>query len=189
MPEIVENRPEAARDTGTGRGALLTTDQAAKLLMKSGERIRQLAKEGWIERQGPPGNARYYLLDVVQGYIRFRDDEDRRQTKSAAASRVSDARAREIELRNAQREARMIETDEALAAIDALVGLFLTLLSGLAARCTRDLQVRRVIEGAVFDIRNQLADLAASLVADIAARRAAGAAVADHASGPIGGSE
>ncbi|WP_199805674.1 hypothetical protein [Bradyrhizobium lablabi] len=49
----------------------------------------------------------------MQDYIRFRNDSDRRAQKTAADSRVRDARARKIELRNAVRESRLIEVDEA----------------------------------------------------------------------------
>jgi hypothetical protein len=60
--------------------------------MVSPERIRQLSKEGWIEKQG---RDQFFLVDVVQGYIRFRNDSDRRAQKSAADGRVRDAPARE----------------------------------------------------------------------------------------------
>jgi len=59
---------------------------------------------------------------VVQGYIRFRNDADRRAQKSAA-DRVRDARAREIELRNAVREGRLIAIDEAIAIVEQMAGL------------------------------------------------------------------
>jgi hypothetical protein len=70
----------------------------------------------------------------VQGYIRFRNDSDRRAQKSAADSRVRDARAREIELRNAVREGRLIEIDETMAIVEEMIGLFRAETAGLPAR-------------------------------------------------------
>lgn len=183
-----ENQAASAVDDGANhpRGPLINTEQAARLLMKSAERVRQLAKEGWITQAGSAQDRRYRLLDVVQGYIRFRDDEDRRTNKSAAHSRITDARSREVELKNAQREGRLIELDEAVAVIEAVIGLLRSLLSGLAARVTRDLSLRRTIETAVNDILNNISDLAAQRAKALGARRAANTHLADDGAGSMG---
>ena len=99
--------------------------------MVSPERIRQLSKEGWIEKQG---RDQFYLVDVVQGYIRFRNDSDRRAQKTAADSRVRDARAREIELRSAVREGCLIEIGEALSIVEEMIGMFRAQLAAPRAR-------------------------------------------------------
>jgi hypothetical protein len=39
---------------------------------------------------------------VVQGHIRYQQDENRRASKSASASRVQDARAQQIEMQTAR---------------------------------------------------------------------------------------
>ena len=171
------------------RGALLTAEMAARLLMKSNERIRQLSREGWIPKHGTGANTRYALVDVVQGYIRFRDDAEKRATKTAAATRISDARAREIELRTAIREGHLIDLDEAIEAIEELMGLLRSELSGLPARCTRDLQVRRTIETARNDILERIADLAAEKASAMATRRNSGTTLPPDATGRVGGAE
>jgi phage terminase Nu1 subunit (DNA packaging protein) len=191
MPENQPLRPETATsdEANHPRGPLVNTDQAARLIMKGPERIRQLAKEGWIVQTGTKQDRRYRLLDVVQGYIRFRDDEDRRANRSAAHSRITDARSREVELKNAQREGRLIELDEVIAMIDELIGLLRSSLSGLPARVTRDLQFRRTIETAVNDILNTIADFAIERAKALGARRASSQAVAADGAGPMGGGE
>jgi hypothetical protein len=171
------------------RGPLVNTEEAGKLILKGPERIRQLAKAGWIAQAGTPSDRRYRLLDVVQGYIRFRDDEDRRTSKMAAHSRITDARSREVELKNAQREGRLVDLDEVLAVIESIVAMFRLQLSGLPARVTRDLQLRRTIETAIHDILDHIADLAAESAQALGARRAAHAAVAADAAGSVGGDE
>jgi phage terminase Nu1 subunit (DNA packaging protein) len=180
---------EETDEAGHPRGPLINTEQAARLLMKSPERVRQLAKDGWITQTGAASDRRYRLLDVVQGYIRFRDDEERRTNKSAAQSRITDARSREVELKNAQREGRLIELDEALAVIEAVIGLLRSLLSGLAARVTRDLVLRRTIETAVHDILDSISDLATKRAKALGARRAAHAHIAHDGAGPMGSGE
>lgn len=195
MPEDQSLSGEAAPDgiaapaPEAPRGALMTAEMAGRLLMKSSERIRQLAREGWIPRHGTGANTRYALVDVVQGYIRFRDDADRRATKTASATRISDARAREIELRTAIREGHLIDLDEAVEAVEDLVGLLRSELSGLPARCTRDLQVRRTIETARNDILDRIADLATQKAIAMAARRNADEAKPSDAAGRVGGDE
>jgi hypothetical protein len=171
------------------RGPLINTEEAGKLIMKIPDRVRQLAKAGWIAQEGTPSDRRYRLLDVVQGYIRFRDDEDRRTTKIAAHSRITDARSREVELKNAQREGRLIDLEEVLAVIEEIIGMLRSQLSGLPARVTRDLQFRRTIETAVNDILDSIADLAAERAKALGSRRAASPSVASNGAGSLGGGE
>jgi hypothetical protein len=51
---------------------------------------------------------KYSLADAVQGYIKFLRDYARRHTVHAADSRVREARAREIEVKTAQRLAHLV---------------------------------------------------------------------------------
>jgi len=181
--------PGLGTDAAHPRGPLINTEQAARLIMKGPERIRQLAKAGWITQSGDKNDRRYRLLDVVQGYIRFRDDEDRRANKTAAHTRITDARSREVELKNAQREGKLIELEEALAVIEAVVALFRLQISGLPARVTRDLQFRRTIETALHDILDAIADLAAERAKALGARRASNPSLQTNGAGSMGGSE
>jgi hypothetical protein len=181
-----ENAPQGPDTGAAGRGQLITSALAARLLMVSPERIRQLSKEGWIEKQG---RDQFYLVDVVQGYIRFRNDSDRRAQKTAADSRVRDARAREIELRNAVREGRLIEIDEAMSIVETMIGIFRAETSGLAARTTRDLQFRKTIDTAVNDILERIADVASERGRAVEAARAAGEAIAADTARRMGGGE
>lgn len=134
---------------------MITTEQAARLLMISAERVRQLCKGGYIPR---PSKGLVPLVGAVQGYVKFLKEEDRRSSKSAADSRVRDARAAEIELRIAERKRDLIPRAEAEAVLDALAGMVRQAFDGLAARVTRDLGVRRQIETAVHENLSRIAD-------------------------------
>jgi phage terminase Nu1 subunit (DNA packaging protein) len=68
------------------------------------------------------------------------------------------AKAREIELRNAEREHRLIEFDEAFTALDDIVGAIVSELSGLPAAATRDLVKRRQLDELVRGIRQRAAN-------------------------------
>jgi hypothetical protein len=130
-------------------------EQASRLLMITPARIGQLQKNGYIPR-GSRGHVP--LVGAVQGYINFLKDEERRTSKSAAASRVTDARAKEIELRNQVRLRELIPVEDATAALDLVVGRVREEMNGLAARVTRDIPLRRKIEAEVNEAQKRIAE-------------------------------
>lgn len=133
----------------------ITTAQAARLLMVTEAWVRKLTRDGTIAKAA---RDRYNLVAVVQGYIRFLKDEERRSSKSAADNRVRDARAAEIERRMAREDRDLIMLDEAMAAYDFATGLYLTSISGLPARMTRNASERRRLEAICDGERQRLAD-------------------------------
>jgi len=132
---------------------MITAGQASRLLDLTLERLRQLAKAGAIPKAV---NGNYPLVPTVQGYIRFLKDEERRTSKSASASRVQEARAHEIELRTAERRREMIPVDDAIGALDFVVGRCVTEMTGLPVRFTRDVSERRKLEEEVDGCRRRI---------------------------------
>ncbi|MDD7973195.1 hypothetical protein [Roseinatronobacter alkalisoli] len=143
-------------DAGTRTTTEIQTSAAARLLMISAERVRQLIKDGYIPRGSQRGHV--HLVGAVQGYLKFRDDADRRANKSAADSRVRDARAKEIELRNSVRLRELIPVDEATEIIDEYFAAVVSELDGMAARITRDMPMRRKIEAEIRAARSRMGD-------------------------------
>ena len=133
-------------DGKSENGDLITLEVAARLLMVSPERVRQLIKMGYVSR---PRAGRTTIVSAVQGYIRFLKDEDRKNTKTAADTRVRDARAAEIEMRVAAQKRQMIPIEDATAVVDILTGKVREEVTGLPARITRDVDLRRKIEAEV----------------------------------------
>lgn len=136
--------------------------------------IRQLQREGHLPK-GPRGMIPF--VAAARALIRFLRDEERRSSKTAADARVREARAREVELRIAEREGRLIDLVEHEEDLLALVGMVRSELSGLPARVTRDLQFRRTIEQAVNDILQRLTDAAFAKADDVDEDRPSLAAV------------
>lgn len=134
------------------RESLLTTAQAAILLEIGPERVRQLVKSGHIEKRGKD---QVPLVSAVRGYISFLKDEARRSSKSASASRVQDARAREIELKTAEREGRLMDVEEVREIVADWGGTLRTGLSSIPARLSRDMAFRRKIETEIDDVLRQ----------------------------------
>lgn len=111
-------------------------------------RIVQLVDEGALPRNKDGS----FDLDACRvAYIRYLRSEDRRGAKSATASRVQEARAKEIELRTAREEARLIPLDDVSAAIADILGTYRSELSGVPAAASRDLAVRAEIEKQLND--------------------------------------
>lgn len=134
---------------------MIALDVAARLLMISARRVRQLASDGYITI---PKRGHTTIVSAVQGYIRFLKETAQKETKTAAVSRATDARANEIELRIAERRRELIPIEDAILAQDIIVGLVNKELDGQAARVTRDMTLRRLIEADVHAAKTRIAD-------------------------------
>jgi hypothetical protein len=156
-------------------GILLSTVDAAQLIGKSKIWLAKLVKDGFVKPGGKHGQHNVYKpADVAQGYITYLTDEQRRSSKSATLSAVQAARAREIEMRIAREEHKLIDLDEALAVLDEIVGGLRADFSGFAASVTRDPVLRSIIEERVDEIYKRHTT---SLEQKAKALRASGAAI------------
>ena len=127
-------------------------------------RIRQLVKEGVLRRRT---DGSFDLDQSRISYIRWLRSADRRASKSASASRVQDARARQIELENARRDAELCEVAEAIAFVDEVIGPLKSELLGFSARVTRDLELRQKIEIEITGVLQRASDRWASEAAEL----------------------
>ncbi|WP_336801795.1 hypothetical protein [Kaistia sp. MMO-174] len=121
----------------------MTVADAALLIGNSAVWAKKLIDAGYIARN-TRGNV--IRTDVVQGHIRFLRDEERRTSLVQNESGLRAARQREVELRIAERERELVPRDEAEAAMDVVVGKVNAEMNGLAARVTRDIEMRTKIE-------------------------------------------
>lgn len=145
-------RPEGSKD-------LITIEVAARLLMLTPQRVNQLIAAGYIAK---PKRGFTTIVSAVQGYIRFLKEDAKKTSRSEASSRAVDARAQEIELRIRERTRELIPQEDAIMAMDLLAGEVNRQLSGLPARITRDVPLRRQIEAKVNEAKGQIASALAS---------------------------
>lgn len=119
--------------------------------------LRELAAEGYAVKTG---RAEYHLAKSVQGAIRrVRETEVEKRVEEVSSRQLFEAeRARKLKLENDKREARLIDTDDALAAIDHIFGEVRTALAGIAANATDDVVLRRRIDDAIDNALNGIAD-------------------------------
>jgi murein DD-endopeptidase MepM/ murein hydrolase activator NlpD len=174
--------PEAEKVEANQPG-LINGAQAARLIMVTIERIRQLVKAGYIQKIGRDS---YPLVSVVQGYIRFLKEEERRTSKVQADSRVRDARAKEIEQRMALRSGNLIDIEDAKAEFATFVTTSRAEWQGLPASFTRDLELRRQLETKVDEILTRIAARYEKAIALLASGGDPLEAFAEASTGPMG---
>lgn len=125
------------------RTGTLSVTQAAALFGRSHQWVHNLISAGFIAKE-PKGQ--YPLVALARGVVSYYEDLISKNTKTAAASRATDARTREIELRIAERRRDLIPQEDARAVISETVAMFRAEFGGLAARYTRDMDERRKLE-------------------------------------------
>ena len=152
--------------TGQTQPQTLSVDQAASLLSRSRRWVYNLVKDGYIDKAGP---GQYRLVSVIRGALAYYEDQLSKNNKAAVASRATEARTREIELRIQERSRELIPMEDARAVVGEMAALVRAELAGIAARYTRDMEARRaleeVIDGALGRIAGAADKAGAALVA------------------------
>jgi phage terminase Nu1 subunit (DNA packaging protein) len=144
----------------------ITVGQAAALLGRSERWVTDLVQKGFIAKEA---RGQYSLVAVVRGAVAYYEDLIEKSNKSAAASRATDARTREIELRIAERRRELISVEDAKAVVLEFGAIVRAEFNALPARYTRDMTERRKLEQEVDGSFERIA----------AAARRAEAALAD----------
>lgn len=148
------------------RGQTITVSQVAALLGRSDRWVQGLVKSGYMDRAQ---RGEYTLVGVIRGALAYYEDQLSKNNKAAVASRATEARTREIELRIQERSRELIPMEDAKAVVGEMAALVRAELAGLAARYTRDMEARRaleeVIDGALERIAGAADKAGAALVA------------------------
>lgn len=162
---------------------VITRETAAKLLMLTPRHIARLVADGWIKKSA---DDRYTVVGCVQGYIGYLKDESRRNSQATAQSEAQKARAREIDLRIAQRERELIPLTEAMAAMDDVAAVVRAEHQGFAARFTREPALRSRLQKGMDDILERIADAVDRQAGAVKAGGDADPAVAGNVGGRVG---
>jgi hypothetical protein len=137
-------------------GSVLAT-ALARHLDVTHQRIAQMANEGIIKRL-PSG--RYNQDESRLRYLRWLRDPSRRVAKSQVDADFTRAKAELIQLRILEKRRTLIPLEYARSVEDKAIGVVLTAMSGMAARCGgSNLQLRRKIDQVVHETRVQLAGI------------------------------
>jgi DNA-binding MarR family transcriptional regulator len=124
------------------------------------QHIDQLVQQGVIERRDG-------LFDQDVSRLKYLNHlrTDRRSPRSAADAAHTEAKATLLQIRIEEKRRTLVRRDAHEALIDQIAGTVLTHLSGMSARCSRDIQVRRNIDEVVMQIRREISE-ACSKAAD-----------------------
>lgn len=164
----------------------ISVGQAATLLNMSVRFVQQLTKDGYITRVE---NGKYSLVGVVHGAMAYYQAMLERSNKAAAANRATDARTREIELRIAEREGRLISLDGAKATVSQFLAYQRAEMVGQGARITRDRELRRKIDADNDAALERMARRAERTCRALETGTGLLEAVAEDQSGGMGGAE
>jgi hypothetical protein len=158
---LATNEGRSTRGRRDGVHELVNGTAMARHLCFERAYLDQLLAAGVLERDS---NGKFDLDDNRRRYILHLREERKRSPKSEADTDFQRAKSELIRIRIQEKQRQLIKAEEAYAMIDEMVGLFLTGLSGFAARCGgRDLATRRAIDQAVFDLRRDIAEAATKL--------------------------
>lgn len=138
----------------------ISTSELARACGRTPQWVRDQGRAGYFE---PAGRGRWKVASVYQGLVERADAIAKAGEKSAAASRATDARTREIEQRIAIRERELIPVEDAVMALDKVVGVVSGELSGLPARISRDLTIRKKAETEVHVARRKISEALAEM--------------------------
>lgn len=136
-------------------GALITTPEAETLLGVSRVWIMKLSKAGYIAQHS---RGRWVLSEVVQGYVRFLRDEDRRSSKSSSASRMQDVKTQRLEMQMAAERRDLVPREEAQIVLDTAAAAIRGPVMAVAAKYTRQIADRRRLERLLADALGTAAD-------------------------------
>jgi hypothetical protein len=116
--------------------------------------IGKLETEGVIQQLGSG-----FPLDQSRvAYLRYLRCERRQSPRSEADAEHAKAKAALLRLRIAEKQRELVPRADFDAMIDGIAGVVLTHLSGMAARCSNDLAVRRKIDAVVYEVRTEIAE-------------------------------
>ena len=157
MTETVAiDRPPVAKPVSRPRSRKPATVSASALALHldcSRTYIGELEAEGVIQRQGDG-----FPLDQSRvAYLRYLRRERQQSPRAAADAEHALAKAALLRIRIKEKQRKLVLREDVDALIDAMCGITLTHLSGMSARCSRDMQVRRSIDAVVDQVRREMA--------------------------------
>jgi hypothetical protein len=130
----------------------VSQERFARHVGLSRERVRQLIIEGVVELL-PSGK-----LDIDKSRLAYIEHLRARPQRSPAADKLREAKAKEVELRVAERCHELVERDAATEVVEDSIAAILLGLQGMAARIGgRDLALRKRIDDEVYRIRAEAA--------------------------------
>ena len=154
------DRPKRSQDGEQTAGDSVTATQLSKHLDLTRQRINALADAEHVIERLP--NGRFNQDDSRIKYLRWLRAPERRSARTQADAEYVKAKTEMLQLKLAEKCRELVRQSDVDALIDELVGVTLTAMSSMPARCAPrgDLATRRCIEQVVFEVRTEIANIA-----------------------------
>jgi hypothetical protein len=156
MTETVAPVAKPAPRPRSRKPATVSASALALHLDRTRAYIGKLEGEGVIQPQGDG-----FPLDQSRiAYLRYLRRERRQSPCSEADADHVKVKTEMLQLRLMEKRCELVPRADFDAVIDGIAGVVLTHLSGVTARCSNDLAVRRKIDAVVYEVRKEMAKVA-----------------------------
>ncbi|WP_315731142.1 MULTISPECIES: hypothetical protein [unclassified Bradyrhizobium] len=118
----------------------ITLTEAMRLTGYTKQNLQKLIEAGHLRRSD---RAKFKLADLFGGVMAHLRSQRKTRDQTAAAQRLLEARATEIEQRTSIRAGKLMETDEHFAIMHMVFGALKATIESLPAQMTRDPDQRR----------------------------------------------
>ena len=153
-----QERSTAKRNDRADPGATSVSGYAlARHFGITRQAVDVLASQGVIERRAT--DAKFDQDQARLKYIAHLRSDARRSPRTQADADHVKVKTEMLQLRLMEKQRMLVRRDDANELLDTVCGVVLTHLSGMAARCSRDMIVRRNIDAVVHQVRTELAQV------------------------------
>jgi DNA repair exonuclease SbcCD ATPase subunit len=135
---------------------VVTANSLATHLGCTRQNIARLTAEAVIEQRS---DGCYDQTASRLRYIKHLRSDSRRSPRTQADAEHVKVKTEMLQLRLMEKQRMLVRRDDANELLDTVCGVVLTHLSGMAARCSRDMVVRRNIDAVVHQVRTELAQV------------------------------
>ena len=135
---------------------VVTANSLATHLGMTRQNVARLTAEAVIEQRS---DGCYDQTASRLRYIKHLRSDSRRSPRTQADADHVRVKTEMLTLRLMEKQRMLVRRDDANELLDTVCGVVLTHLSGMAARCSRDMVVRRNIDAVVHQVRVELAQV------------------------------
>jgi hypothetical protein len=155
MTEVMtQDRPPKRDRVHRVADDIVTANSLATHLGCTRQNIARLTAEAVIDQRA---DGDYDQTASRLRYIKHLRSEHRRSPRTQADADHVKVKTEMLQLRLMEKQRKLVRREDANELLDEICGVVLTHLSGMGARCSRDLAVRRNIDAVVHQIRTEIA--------------------------------
>jgi phage terminase Nu1 subunit (DNA packaging protein) len=126
----------------------VSASEVARHLDVSPQRVGNMVNDGILKRAS---SGRFDLDACRIAYIRWLRAAPKRNSQSANSSRALELKIQALEMKLAREEGQLIALSEVEETVEDILGVYRSEMTGVPSSCTRDIQLRQMIEEKMND--------------------------------------